>query len=97
MNELPGALHRTAALLSKYRLSHLTVAPGRGGLACLSVTVEAEPDASEALARAMAGSGRTPVRGSGAPPTGAGVARTPAPLVQPFHWQADGAGDDRAG
>jgi len=101
VDELPGALERTAALLGAmpFRIEHLTIATGHGGQARLSAVVDAPAGmpVTDLFTRAVAAGPRV---GGPVPSAESRLPSTPQRVPSaslPYHWQADGAGDDRVG
>ncbi|MEO8450867.1 MAG: hypothetical protein ABI647_13805 [Gemmatimonadota bacterium] len=98
VDEIPAALRRTAHLLGTtlLRVERLSVASEAGhGRGRLTIVVEAPPGAPvlELFTDAV-GAPRTGWAPAPKPSTG----RSAWPVAaEPFHWQADGAGDSRAG
>ncbi len=86
VEELPSALRRTADFLgeSPLRLEHLTLTPGRPARLTAVFAPNAATAAVDRFAQAVGGRA---VSGDS----------TSSDKPAPFHWQADGAGDDHAG
>ncbi|MBX3148216.1 MAG: hypothetical protein KF785_15745 [Gemmatimonadales bacterium] len=84
VEELPAALRRTADFLgeSPLRLEHLTLTPGRPA----RLTATFAPNAATAAVDRFAEAVRGRLERDGAMRSDPGSA--------PYHWQADGAGDD---
>ncbi len=87
VEELPAALRRTADFLgeSPLRLEHLTLTPGRPSRLTAVFAPNAATAAVDRFAQAVGG---RPVSNEATP-----ADTRPAP----FHWQADGAGDEHVG